>query len=171
MTKQQVEAPARMPSAQGQRSDSEGIMEANALVALDSAIRLAQAGDRQGARQLCAAVISKAQPLIAARRELFCATLHALLVAHGFKQLSRLVMAISGRSVQIVVLPEHAGLAVPPRREGQGYETYALDPNWLTQLSPDDAFLQWWCNALTDRRRSPSDIPAVARSALRLEPA
>jgi hypothetical protein len=127
-------------------------MERAALAALNTAVRLARAGDCHGARELCATVVLEAQPIIAARKELLRAALHALLVAHGFKLLSRVVMAVSGRRLQVIVLPEEAGPIAPPRaRQEPRRTTYALDPRWLARLSPDDMFLRHWCDALTAR--------------------
>jgi hypothetical protein len=120
--------------------------------ALTTAVALARAGDCRGARQVCAAVVLEAQPLIAARKELLAAALHALLVAEGFKLLSRVVMAVSGRSVRLVLLPEDAGPIAPPLvREEPWRTTYVLDPRWLARLAPDDMFLRHWCDALSAR--------------------
>jgi len=101
-----------------------------------------------------------AQPLIAARKELLAVTLHALLVAEGFKLLSSVVMAVSGRSVRVILLPEDAGPIAPPLvREEPWRTTYVLDSRWLVLLAPDDIFLRHWCDALTPREPGP---PVVA---------
>jgi hypothetical protein len=128
--------------------------------ALTTAVALARAGDCRGARQVCAAVVLDAQPLIAARKELLAVTLHALLVAEGFKLLSSVVMAVSGRSVRVILLPEDAGPIAPPLvREEPWRTTYVLDSRWLALLAPDDIFLRHWCDALTPREPGP---PVVA---------
>jgi len=144
----------------------------SAVAALNAASALACAGDRQRARELCAAIVFETQPLIAVRAELLRAALRALLMAHGFKLLSRVVMAISGRSVEMVVLPERAGPIAPPRRrEEPGCTIYTLDPRWLDRLSPDDLFLRQWGNALVARRHRPADLPGTASAPSYLEPA
>jgi len=127
---------------------------------LMTAVALARAGDCRGARHLCASVVLEAQPIIAARKELLAVALHALLVAQGFRLLSRLVMAMSGRSVHVVLLPEDAGQIAPPHvREEPRQTTYVLDPRWLARLAPDDIFLRHWCEALCVRE---AGLPVVA---------
>lgn len=143
--------------------------------ALTEAVGRAREGDFNGARQLCAAVVLDAQPLIAARTTLFRVALHALLLAQGFKLLARLVMAVTGRSIQVSVLPE-APLGVtgpiapphvrPPPRHTTPRTTYALDPRWLAQLTPDDMFLRQWCDALI-AGEPPQPVPAKPEPAAR----
>jgi hypothetical protein len=128
--------------------------------ALTTAVALARAGDCRGARQMCAAVVLDAQPIIAARKELLVVALHALLVAEGFKLLSRVVMAVSGRNVRVTLLPQDAGPIAPPLvREEPWRTTYVLDPRWLARLTPDDMFLRHWCDVLSAREPGP---PVVA---------
>jgi hypothetical protein len=130
-------------------------METAARATLKIAVAVARAGDTERARHLCAMVVLDAQPIIAARKELLRATLHALLVARGFKLLARMVMAVSGHSVQVILLPEDAGPIAPPRVQVEPRRmTYAMDPRWLARLLPDDMFLRDWCDALTARERT-----------------
>jgi hypothetical protein len=139
--------------------------------ALTTAVALARAGDCRSARQVCAAVVLDAQPLIAARKELLAVALHALLVAEGFKLLSSLVMAVSGSRVRVTLLPDDAGPIAPPLiREEAWRTTYVLDPRWLARLAPDDMFLRHWCDALTAREPGPP-VAAEPKPVLRhLEP-
>ncbi len=142
------------------------------LIALTSAAALARAGGRHSARQLCATVMLDAQPIIAARRELLPVALHALLVAHAFKLVSRVAMTASGRSVEVMLLPEEQmGPIAPPRtRKELGRTIYLLDPRWLARLAPDDMFLRHWSDALTARVHSRA-VPVAAEPATRhLEP-
>lgn len=133
--------------------DADLVSHAAALETLHTAVNLAQAGNCQKARELCAAAIFEIQPLIAASKELMRITLHALLLARGFKLLSRLVMAVSGLDVQVTLMPDHEGYAAPPRRgQTAGRTTYFFDPNWLARLSPNDQFLQSWSDSLAGRR-------------------
>ena len=134
----------------GPRPASTEARAAAVRAALTQAADLAQAGDHAGARHLCATVVLDAQPIIAAHRELLSVALHALLVAQGFKLLSRFVMAVSGRNVQVILLPDEAGPLLPPRvREEPRRTSYVLDPRWLARLAPDDLHLRHWCAALT----------------------
>jgi hypothetical protein len=147
------------------RPSSDAAMADAAVAALNTAAGLARAGDRQRARELCAAIVFDMQPLIAARAELLRAVLRALLMAHGFKLLSRVAMAVVGRSIEIVVLPDRAGpIALPRLREEQGRTICTLDPRWLNWLSPDDMFLRQWCDSLMTRRHRQADLPATAPS-------
>jgi hypothetical protein len=127
--------------------------QAAALETLSAAADLARAGDCQRARELCAAVVFEIQPLIAASKELMCITLHALLLARGFKLLSRLVMAVSGLEIEVKLMPDHNGCGAPLRRaETAGRTVYFLDPNWPARLSPNDAFLRSWIDDLAGWR-------------------
>ncbi len=142
------------------------------LTALTSAAALARAGDRHRARQLCATVVLDAQPIIAARRELLPVALHALLVAHAFKLVSRVAMAVSGRSVEVILLPEEQiGPITPPRaRKELGRTIYLLDPRWLARLAPNDMFLRHWCDALTARAHGRPVSVATEPATRHLEP-
>lgn len=109
---------------------------------------------------------------MAARPELLCRVLHTLLVAHGFKLLSRLMLAISGRMVQVALLPVCAGPVAPPRaQQGSGRTTYNMDPRWVARVSPDDAGFQQWCHALTGRPPSLTQAPGSTPVVRHLEPA
>ena len=122
-------------------------IEATVLEALQDAVARARHGDRRRARERCAAVIFQAQPLIAARPVLLRATLHALLAAGQFRLLARLIGAISGRRIELVLLPANAdAIGLPRAREGPRHTTYTLDPHWLERLSPDDIFVRHLCN-------------------------
>jgi hypothetical protein len=133
--------------------------EPAALAALNAAVALARDGNYLAARRVCATVVFHAQPLIAARPVLLRATLHALLVAHGFRLLSRVVIAISGNRVDVTLLPECIGDVEAPRRHDEPRRTALLvDPRWLNELSPDDRFLAGWCDELT--AKDPGSIAA-----------
>ena len=124
--------------------------EPAALAALNAALAVARDGNYLAARRICAAVVFHAQPLIAARPALLRATLHALLVAHGFRLLSRVVLAVTGIHVDVTLLPECGGEVEKPRRHDEPRRIALLvDPRWLDALSPDDWFLANWCDELT----------------------
>jgi hypothetical protein len=123
--------------------------EAAATAALEAAVALARDGNHVAARRICATVFFHTQPLVLARPDLLKATVHALLVAHGFRLLSRLVMSINGRRLDVTVLPECAGDVEEPRIRDEPHRTGMLiDPRWLEQLTPDNSFLGDWCDAL-----------------------
>jgi hypothetical protein len=125
------------------RPASDEATERAALAALDTAVRWARAGDYEHARQLCAAVTLDVQPLIAARVTLLHAILQALLVAHGFRLLSRVMRALSGRNIEVVLLTEDAvPVGLPRVLEDTRRTVCAVDSRWLTRLSVDDIFLR-----------------------------
>lgn len=139
--------------------------------ALTTAVALARAGDCRSARHLCATVVLEAQPIIAARKELLAVALHALLIAEGFRLLSRVVMAVSGRSVQAILLPEDAGPIAPPLvREEPWRVTYVLHPRWLARLAPDDVFLRHWCDMLSAREAGQAVVAEPEPVLRHLEP-
>jgi hypothetical protein len=147
-------------------------IEESATATLSTAVGLARAGDCQRARELCASVIFEIQPLMAARRDLLRITLYALLVARGFKLLSRFVRAMSGSDIQMVLLPGGVGTAAPQfRGEQQGRTIYAVDPGWLARLSPEDDFLQRWTDALADGCCSYPDKTVAKAPEYTLQPA
>jgi hypothetical protein len=124
--------------------------EPAALAALNAAVAMARDGNYLAARRICATVVFHAQPLIAARPALLRATLHALLVAHGFRLLSRVILAITGIHVDVTLLPDCSGEVEKPRRHDESRRIALLvDPRWLDDLSPDDQFLAGWCDELT----------------------
>lgn len=171
MSYQHIEGQTRAGRPGNPRPGADAAMADAALAALDAAVTAAQAGDLQRAREMCAAVVFDAQPMLAADRELLRGTLYALLVARAFKLLSRVVRAMSGRSLRVVVQPELAGPIAPPRMLAEpGRTICTLDPRWLDRLSPDDTLLRHWCDALIARRESRSDLPGIAPAARHLEP-
>jgi len=154
------------------RPGSADALADNAYAALDAAAALARNGNHQQAREICAAVIFEAQPIIATRADLLRATLYSLVLARAFGLLSRLVMATRGRSVKLALLPPGTGpITSPHRREEPGRTVYLLDTRWLDRLSPDDMLLQHLCDAHHARRHSQADRPAAAPISRHLEPA
>jgi hypothetical protein len=172
MPDQQLDRRPQAVSRTTPRPASEEAAAQATLAALVAAAAVARAGDRQRARELCAAVVFEAQPMIVARAELQRATLHALLTSHGFKLLSRVVLAMSGRSVQVELVPDCTGPVAPPRSlEAAGRTIYRVDPRWLDRLSPGDMFLRHWCDALIERRHGHVDGTAAMLVSRHLEPA
>ncbi len=139
----------------GLRAGSAGEIEATARSVLDAASALALAGNYQAARQLCATVIFQAQPLMATRPDLLRATLYTLLLGRGFKLMSNVVRSVSGRGVDVTLLPDGMDRIEPPRCYDEGRRVaLVLHPQWLNSLSPDDLFLQRWCEALVAGERT-----------------
>jgi hypothetical protein len=154
----------------GLRSDSEIETERAALDAFEDAVALAKEGNYQAARQLCVVVVFLVQPLVSSRPTLLRATLHALLVIHGFNLLSRVVMAINGCRVDVTMLPECIGAVEQPRRHDEPRRTaLLLDPRWLARLSPDDPFLDDWCEVLGTGPRRMIATAGLSGSARQLE--
>jgi hypothetical protein len=140
--------------------------------ALDAVVALARTANRQRAREICAAIVFDAQPIIAARTDLLRATVHALLIAQAFRLLSRVVLAISGRTVKVVLLLQCPGPIAPPRSIQEPERTiYAVDPRWVDRLSPNDMFLRHWCDALSARQHSHAGLAGTAPVSRQLEPA
>jgi hypothetical protein len=154
----------------GLRFGSDIETERAALEAFDDAVAMAREGHFQSARQICVVVVFLIQPSIAARPNLLRATLHALLVSHGFSLLSRVVMAIDGRGVDVTMLPECIGDIEAPRRQDEARRTALLaDPRWLAQLSPDDPFLSEWCDGLSTGKRRWTERDARTAGSRQLE--
>jgi hypothetical protein len=145
--------------------------EPAALAALDAAVTLAREGDYLAARRICATVVFHAQPSIAAQPALLRAALHALLVAHGFRLLSRVIIAITGSRVDVTLLPECTGEIEAPRRHDEPRRTaFLIDPRWLDKLSPDDQFLTGWCEELTARDPGSIATNGLSTGPRQLEP-
>jgi len=160
-----------LPRSNARPSSGEALAE-TADAALDAAAALGRNGNHQQAREICAAVIFEAQPMIAARADLLRATLYSLLLARAFGLLSRLVVATSGRSVKVALLPQCTGPITPPhRQEEPGRTVFLLDPRWLDRLSPDDMLLRHLCDAHNARRHSHVDRPGPVPVSRHLEPA
>ena len=120
--------------------------EAGILAALQSVVIVSRSGDREHARRLCAAILLHSQPLIASRRPLLSEALRALLVAHGFRLLSRFVSATHGPTVHVSWSPDSTGqprMYLEARRLRLG-----INQRWLDELSPDDLLLRDLCYAL-----------------------
>ncbi len=149
MSSQPPEIHALMRHWDPLRSSAEEAQATSAIAMLDTAVSLAQAKDLLGAREICATVVLEAQPLLATRKELLQAALHAMLLSHGFKLLARMAAAIAGRRVQMVLLPASTGQIAPPQiQEDPRHTIYFLDPRWLEQLAGDDIFLRRLCDSL-----------------------
>src|SRR5215475_8217976 len=74
-----------------------------ALMRLRQAIAVAGAGDHQHGRELCASVLFDIQPMLARHTMLLRTTVCALLMSQGFKLLTRVAVALSGRRIRIVL--------------------------------------------------------------------
>jgi len=137
-------------------------LAAAAWRALDLAIAASRAGERERARQYCAAAVFDAQPLLTTRPRLLSMALCALLSARAFSLLSRLAMAIGGHEVAVVERRAAAGSAEQPRLlEAGRHFTLRADTSWLDALGPDDLLLHRWSAALVARRRH-EGVPAAA---------
>lgn len=151
------------PTAEAARAEA-------AMATLRRAIAMARAGDHQHGRELCASVLFEIQPMLARHRMLLRTAVCALLMSQGFKLLTRVAVALSGRRIRIVLMVGGAGRATPPRCQDEAGETvFTVDPRWLAQLSVEDAFLQGWCDSLATGQASYSGRQPIAYRA-RLKP-
>jgi hypothetical protein len=138
-------------------------MAQSAMSALRTAMDLALCGDREHARELCATVIFEVQPIIARREDLRRAVVHALLVVHAFKLLSRLFRALSGRGLHIVLRPDqHGSIASPSCYEEPRDINCTFDPRWVARLSAEDPFVDRLCGMLVAGPAGRPD-PCVSR--------
>jgi hypothetical protein len=144
-----------MPQPRTDISDSGVGTETASLATLDAAVALAKDGNYLSARRLCATVVFHSQPSISADPKLLRATVFTLLVAHGFRLLSRVVMSINGRRVDVTMMPDCIGEVMQPRLHDEPRRIAMLvDPRWLGRLQPDDGFLRDWCDRLTAGTRT-----------------
>jgi hypothetical protein len=153
------------------RHESDVATEPAAMATLAAAVALARDGNYLAARRMCATVVFQSQPLIASRPSLLRATLHALLVTHGFRLLSRVIIAITGYRVDVTLLPEPMGAVEQPRRHDEARRICLLvDPRWLDDLSLDDGFLVGWCKELTAREPGSIGMSGLSPDPRQLEP-
>ena len=144
----------------GPRPSSEEAVARAAREGLDMAVGLARAGDCERAREICASIFFEAQPTIAVRADLLRAILYALLLARGFNLLGRVVMAVSGRYVQVVVLPEGTAHVEPPE---PGKSRGAPSMRWIRAGWPGCLRTTFSCDAGA-RCSSRSDAAVRIRS-------
>jgi len=127
-------------------SGSETKTDDDTLKALHAAVVVSRSDNRFRARQLCATIIFESQYFVASRKTLLRAMLCALLVAHGFRMLSRFVLASYGLSVRISLVPD--GTGQPRIQLGPGQVRMVVNQRWLDELSPDDLSLYYLRYAL-----------------------
>src|ERR1700738_4305802 len=143
MSEHRPEMPGQGFFRSGFHARSQDQTEATVLAALEVAVATARTGDLQRARQLCAEAVFQAQPVIATRADLLRVTLYSLLVARGIKFLSRIVLAISRRKVDVILLEEsNEQSGVPRSYEERSRMVLVLHPGWIDRLSSDDTFLR-----------------------------
>jgi hypothetical protein len=151
------------PTAETARADA-------AMATLRQAMAAARAGDHQHGRELCASVLFEIQPILSRHRDLLRTAVCALLMSQGFKLLTRIALALSGRRIRIVLWLGGADRIAPPRSQDEVQETiFTIDPRWLAQLSVEDPFLQGWCNSLATGQASYSGRPTASRARLNPE--
>lgn len=136
-----------------------------AMTILQQAITAARAGDHQYGRELCASVLFDVQPILGRHKTLLRTAVCALLMSQGFKLLTRIVVALSGRRVRVVLWLGDAGRIAPPHCQDEAHETIVtVDPRWLAQLSVEDSFLQGWCDALATGQANYTGRPIPSRA-------
>ena len=139
---------------------------ARAMESLGVAVAVARSGDRERAREMCAAVLFSVQPILGRNRQLLSALLYALLTAHGFKLLSRLVQAMSGRRLHVVLTADGGRAVRPPVCYEESRDVNCtIDAGWLVRLDADDPYLRRWSAALAVGRSVPANrrAPVSAR--------
>lgn len=165
---------AMLPGQQGlgaMRASPEAERTEAAMATLAQAIACAREGDHQRGRELCASVLFEIQPLLARRKALLRATVLALLVSQGFKLLTRVVVALSGQRIRVVLTLDSSRQAMAPRcREEPQEIIYTVDPRWLTRLTDEDPFLRGWCDTLASGQASYGGRTMPSRARLSPEP-
>jgi hypothetical protein len=94
------------------------------------------------------------------------ATVQVLLVSQGFRLLTRVVVALTGQRIRVVLKLDGIGPMTPPQCHDEAHETiYTIDPRWLVRLTDEDAFLHGWCDALAggQARYGGRTVPSRAR--------
>jgi hypothetical protein len=141
-----------------ERPATETGTEEEIMRALDATVILSRSENRLEARRVCAAIIFESQHFIASRKMLLRAMLRALLVAHGFRLLSRFGLANHGVSVRITLVPDRTG---EPRILLEPDQVrLVVNQRWLDELSPDGLTLHALCDALRPDASRPPDCDA-----------
>ena len=106
---------------------------------------LAKNGEFLQARELCGAALADQQPLISSRPELLRETFAALILAQGFRLLSRLAMAALGREVRVIARgdrePSRACLS---HRVEHGRTVFVFDTGNGDGSPPDEEQARHW---------------------------
>lgn len=146
--------------------DKHSDIAARAIESLSVAVAVARAGDRERAREMCAAVLFSVQPILGRHKPLLRVLMHALLTAHGFKLLSRLVQAMSGRRLHVMLTADGCGgVRLPVCYEESRDVNCTIDARWLACLDEDDPYLRRWCASLAAGRSAPANrrVPVNAK--------
>jgi hypothetical protein len=173
MTEQSTHVPRRR-RRQGlgsMRPSPETERTGTALETLRQAIASARLGDHQRGRELCASVLFDIQPLLARRKTLLRTAVLALLVSQGFRLLTRVVVALTGHRIRVVLELQTGTEIGQPRFQEETQEIlFTVDPRWLAQLTGGDPFLLGWCEALAGGRACYAGSPAQQQRRMRLSP-
>lgn len=79
-----------------------------------------------------------------------------MLIANSFRLISRLVLALNGCNIRLLLASGGVSPVEPLRSSEQGRHTiYYLDPRWIENLSPDDTLLEQWSASLRERSHLP----------------
>lgn len=113
-------------------------------IRLDEARHLARIGCSEKARLLCVETIIMRQPLIARDPALLRSAITTLIHAQAFRQVARLVLAVSGRVIRIKT-DNQTRSVILARREDQDSVLYTVNPE---ALLADEAMIQRWSEEL-----------------------
>ena len=79
-----------------------------------------------------------------------------MLIANSFRLISRVILALNGCNIRLLLASTAVGPVTPVRTREQGRLTiYHLDPRWIENLSPDDVVLEQWGVSLRQGSRQP----------------
>lgn len=120
---------------------------------LGEARALAGVGDHRMARVLCAEVVFKYQPRLARDRELLRLTIATMIHARGFQMLGRLLAAVHGWRVRIVL--GEAGAPLIDHVEAPGVTGFTVSELLYADASRD-AVIERWSEELAWGRERPN---------------
>ncbi len=122
---------------------------------LDEARTLADNNDLRTARILSAEAVFEHMPRLVGNRELRCLAIATLIHARGFHLLGRLLLAVDGRRVGVVL--GTAGTASPPhlisRSEAQGITTFTVHERLYSDPSRHAVIDRWSAELALGRDR------------------
>jgi len=125
---------------------------------LDEARTLVGNDDSRAARILCAEVVFDQMLRLAGNRELRSRAIATLIHARGFQLLSRLLLAVDGRRVRVLLGTPASETASPPhligRSEAQGVTTFTVSERLYSDPSRDTVIDRWSAELALGRERT-----------------
>ncbi len=134
---QLVRMDQRTSPAQGMSLPGSGMA---LLALLDEAREAAREGDLMGARVICAEAMFRHQMLLSEDPSLLAAMIAAMVHARGFQMISRLMAAVDGTKIRIVVEAGGKSRSAATRVDADGVIHASVGETFLAQ---EAAIAQW----------------------------